>query len=76
MVLFVVSWLAGKEHVTLYLCDFHAHYIELFGKALQQSALEWMETLISYVFTGLWLLPMFVICTPINNLWFRVCTSS
>ncbi|XP_019856920.1 PREDICTED: etoposide-induced protein 2.4 homolog isoform X1 [Amphimedon queenslandica] len=43
----------------------------LFGKDLTSEQLSWLESLLSYTFTGLWMLPMFLICTPINSIWFR-----
>ena len=44
----------------------------VFSKPLATRHIDFLESLISYTFTGLWLLPMFVICTPINNIWFKV----
>lgn len=60
-------WVSG--YVVHLLFVFYS--LVIFKKDISEIHLEWLESIISYVFTGLWMLPMFVITTPINNLWFR-----
>ena len=61
-------WVSG--YVVHLLFVFYS--LAIFKKDISEIQLEWLESIISYIFTGLWMLPMFVITTPINNLWFRV----
>lgn len=38
----------------------------------QSGILQWLGTILSYVFTGFWVLPVFWISKPINSIWFQV----
>ena len=38
----------------------------------QSGALDWLGTILWYMFTGLWVLPVFWISKPINSIWFQV----
>ncbi|KAK9875780.1 hypothetical protein WA026_009572 [Henosepilachna vigintioctopunctata] len=38
---------------------------------MSRLALEWIEPVISLVFTSIWVVPLFVISRAVNNLWFQ-----
>lgn len=38
----------------------------------ESSILPWLSIILSYIFTGFWVLPIFWISKPINSIWFQV----
>ena len=38
----------------------------------ESGILPWLGIILSYTFTGFWVLPIFWISKPINSIWFQV----
>ena len=38
----------------------------------ESGILQWLGTILSYIFNGFWVLPVFWISKPINSIWFQV----
>lgn len=38
----------------------------------ESGILPWLGVILSYIFTGFWVLPIFWISKPINSIWFQV----
>lgn len=40
--------------------------------ASESNLLQWLSTILQYMFTGFWVLPVFWMSKPINGMWFQV----
>ena len=57
----------------------HIEYLVLFffvtgiiSNPSESGILQWLGTILSYIFNGFWVLPVFWISKPINSIWFQV----
>ena len=47
--------------------------VGVIGDPSESGVLSWLGTILWYIFTGFWVLPIFWISKPINSIWFMVC---
>ena len=53
----------------------HSQGLVIYSPATESHLLQWLATFLQYLFTGLWVLPVFWISKPINVIWFQVIIS-
>jgi hypothetical protein len=49
----------------------HSQGLVISSPATESHLLHWLATFLHYLFTGLWVLPVFWISKPINVIWFQ-----